>query len=901
MLDPGKNNSIWLNISVLTAIVFLGIALYLTPLHSTSFYFDDNNSIVNNEAVKTIDLPKIFNAFNTRSLVGLSFAVNYSWWGLHPQGFRLTNLLIHCFSAFLVFLLVKTTLYLYSVRKPIFSCRLEWPALFASLLFLCHPIQTEPVNFVTQRFVLMGSFFYLAALFLFIKSRSLGERSEAIFYYICSLITAVAAMFCKEFVVTLPLMITLYDFYFLASSREKLWKRCGRLLPFFAIVLIVPVLLSMTSINAVGVARIAQASVVQHGDQERVISHIDITRAGGSFGREKYFLTELNVVCTYIRLLFVPVHQDLDYDYPLADGIDNKTALCGFFLLCLLGLAVFTYKNYRIISFSILWFFIALSVESSFIPIGHVIAEYRLYLASVGFVFMLTTLIYTRQVDVRILNVIAAIILVGLSVLTYQRNKVWKDEASLWDDTIKKSPHKARPYNNRGNIYLDQGNLTQALSYYNKAIEVDPSYAQPYNNRGVIYAKQKKFDLAILDYNKAIELDPSFERFFYNRGFIYSQKGNFTQAISDYKEAIIRNSKYLEAYSGRASAYAQQGDLTDAMSDYNKSIELAPKAAEPYNDRGSVYDKQGNLNQAMSDYNKAIELDPKFAEAYYNRSYVYGSEGDFTRALIDCNKAIELDPKYAEAYYNRGIIYARQRKFAQALSDFNKTIEINPKYEAAYGKRSAINNFLKPKPKIRLVKNTPVIDRKKSESDILNNLVRLHYSQGDFTQAAADFTKLIQLNANDAVAYFNRGSIYDKQGDFTDAVLDYSKVIELNLAYAGAYYSRGVIYARQGNLPQAMSDYNKAIGLNLKSAEIYTNRGIIYAEQNKFTQAMADYNKAIEINPNYAEAYYNQAVSYYQLKEYDNAWGNVHKAEEFGYVMNPNFINALKQVSGRDK
>ena len=36
------------------------------------------------------------------------------------------------------------------------------------------------------------------------------------------------------------------------------------------------------------------------------------------------------------------------------------------------------------------------------------------------------------------------------SVLTYQRNKVWKDEFTLWDDTVRKSPHKARPYNNRG-------------------------------------------------------------------------------------------------------------------------------------------------------------------------------------------------------------------------------------------------------------------------------------------------------------------------------------------------------------------------------------------------------------------------------------------------------------------
>ena len=102
---------------------------------------------------------------------------------------------------------------------------------------------------------------------------------------------------------------------------------------------------------------------------------------------------------TYVRLLFLPINQNFDYDYPISYALDFKTVLCGLFLLCLLALAVVTYKSYRIISFSILWFFIALSVESSIIPIGHVIAEYRLYLASVGFAFLLMSLIYMSRMD----------------------------------------------------------------------------------------------------------------------------------------------------------------------------------------------------------------------------------------------------------------------------------------------------------------------------------------------------------------------------------------------------------------------------------------------------------------------------------------------------------------------
>ena len=97
-------------------------------------------------------------------------------------------------------------------------------------------------------------------------------------------------------------------------------------------------------------------------------------------------------------------------------------------------------------------------------------------------------------------------IIVVNSFLTYQRNKVWSNEVTLWNDSAKKSPHKARAYNNRGFAYYSQGDLVQAFLDYNKAIAIDPKIADAYVGRGSIYADQGKLDIAISDYNKAIEL-----------------------------------------------------------------------------------------------------------------------------------------------------------------------------------------------------------------------------------------------------------------------------------------------------------------------------------------------------------------------------------------------------------
>ncbi len=553
-----KNESYsFFNVWVFVALMGCGLALYFVPLHSTSFCFDDHNAIENDEAIRTIDIPNIFHIFNSRFLVGLSFAINYNWCGLYAPGFRVINLLIHCFNAFLVYLLVKSTLRL---NGDVYQLKLigrrphlmDWPAVFASLLFLCHPIATEPVNFITQRFVLMGSFLYLASIYFYVRH---CERSEAIptrmtnyveiaslptvarndgttkLYYFCSMIMAVAAMFCKEFVVTLPLMLGLYDFYFLNSVGESWWPRCRRLLPFFIIVLIVPVQLLKTPSDSIGVAHIAAT--------QKIGNYSDITRAGHSIGRKSYFLTELKVVCTYVRLMFLPIRQNFDYDYPISKQVDKSTLLAATFLIGLLAVAWLTYKTQRMISFGIVWFFIALSVESSFIPIGHVIAEYRVYLASVGFTFFVTALIYRQSSQTKQSNIIAAIILACFAILTFHRNTVWKDELTLWNDTVHKSPHKARAYIGRGSAYIAQGKYKKALIDFKTAVAIDPKTKYALSNLAASYLQEGHLKEALGLYNRAIDNDPTELKAYFGRATTYGYLKEYDKARADVQKIKV--------------------------------------------------------------------------------------------------------------------------------------------------------------------------------------------------------------------------------------------------------------------------------------------------------------------------------------------------------------------------
>ncbi len=146
--------------------------------------------------------------------------------------------------------------------------------------------------------------------------------------------------------------------------------------------------------------------------------------------RWDYFMTEMRVITTYIRLIFLPINQNLDYDYPIYRSFITPPVLLSFlFLVFLLGVAVYLLIKVRkaetnskklevnseksedkrqnigtderqkgdysrLFAFGILWFFITLSVESSIIPIDDVIFEHRVYLPSVGFFTAITAVVF---------------------------------------------------------------------------------------------------------------------------------------------------------------------------------------------------------------------------------------------------------------------------------------------------------------------------------------------------------------------------------------------------------------------------------------------------------------------------------------------------------------------------
>ena len=554
-------------INVFSIAVLLGLGL-LVYSHTCRypFEFDDYSNIVANTTIRNLaNLKAIWSFWPTRFVTYLSLALNYHFGKLDVFGYHVFNIIIHLSAALLVRWFILLIFSTPVIKKSALNDDAYFISFFASIIFVCHPIQTQAVTYIIQRASSLAAFFYMASLCFYLKSRILQFKGESdavwTIYYIGSLVSGIFSMFTKEFAITLPFAIFLCEHCFFKDKKPIELKYAAAFMVMF---LVIPFTMLITR-------SIALPGMHLVWDKPLGISPF------------RYLLTQFRAIITYLRLFVMPFNQSIIYDYPLAEGLfQPRIILSLFFLSALFYIAKRLFLKYRIISFSIFWFFLTILPESSIIPIKDVIFEHRMYLPMVGFCLFLSSALYYllgRQSRLPAIMMLSCLIFMYAG-LAYARNLVWRDELVLWDDAVTASS-KATAYEYRGTVFLIRGFYDKAISDYTKAMQKEPDYSNLYNKRGVAYYKKGLYEQAILDYDKAIKLDPD----------------------------------YIEAYYNRAALYFSKGDFKMAFSDYDKAIEMAPSRAEGYYNRGLAYFFKKDYHRSYSDMRKAQLFGYKIAPA----------------------------------------------------------------------------------------------------------------------------------------------------------------------------------------------------------------------------------------------------------------------------------------------
>lgn len=596
------NNSLFIGIGILL-IIILGFKIYSNSF-DCSFQFDDKHNIIDNEAIKSLsNIKQMWDINHSRFLAFYSFALNYHFDELNVEGYHKINLMIHIINACLVFWIARLLFATPVLKNLPIAQHAKSISLITALLFVSHPLATGAVTYIVQRMASMVAMFYFMSVAMYMKAR-VSESKAKYLFFAGAIISAICALLTKENAYTLPLVIVLIELFFFNTKtiainfKDK--KVIGAIIGIVAFVVFIFANFSLSVLKPIAPS---------------TFNSYTITPAN-------YFFTQLSVIVKYIQLLFVPLHQNVDYDFHLSNSLfEAPTLISGLLLLSLLILAVYLFNRNRIISFGIFWFFITLSIESSFIPISDLIFEHRTYIPSFGFFIILTAGIYGLAWEKfkYALLVFFAILICVNSVLAYQRNEVWKDDISLWSDAVSKSPNKERPYLNRG-------------------------YA---------YGNRKQWDSAIADFTKVNEIRPKYHAAaYYNLGIAYWTIGQKDKSMENYSMAISADSKYTEAYYGRGVCYYYLNEPEKAIADYTAALKINPNLESVYYNRGITYANLRKYPEAIADYNSAININPNNFNLYFNRAIAFGNLNQWDKSVTDLRKVLELDPGNKSAVAN---------------------------------------------------------------------------------------------------------------------------------------------------------------------------------------------------------------------------------------------------------
>jgi len=262
--------------------------------------------------------------------------------------------------------------------------------------------------------------------------------------------------------------------------------------------------------------------------------------------RWSYLCTQFNVLIIYIRLLFLPVGQNLDYMYSFKTGFfDGYTPLAFLFLMGVVGIGIWSIRKRPVIAFAIFWFFITLSVESSIIPIRDALFEHRLYIAMVGLAVLVPHLIFyflfTRRMAA---FAICVLIISSLGTTTFLRNHLWQDRITLWSDVVSKSSRNSRGWNNWGNALAKVDQPTEAIEKFQIAINIKPDFTNAWDNWGCALSKLGKTEEAIRKHKQSLTVKPTHAPAWYNWGYALIEAGKVDEAVPKLQQAISIDPDY---------------------------------------------------------------------------------------------------------------------------------------------------------------------------------------------------------------------------------------------------------------------------------------------------------------------------------------------------------------------
>jgi len=549
----------WLAAAAAVVLVFWA---YGPCLHG-AFMFDDT--------VQPFALPQASAPFMvwvrqsaTRPVLNVTYWFNSRISGDDTFSFHILNVLLHLMASGFMFLVVRKLLdWAWPERAPLRQTLL---AGLAASVFLLHPVQTEAVAYLAGRSEALSVMLFLAAVAAFLYR---PRREITWGRVLLVLVLFAAALGSKQHTIVLPAFLLLTDYWwnpgFSLQGIRANWRLYG--------VLVLGALVGL----------------VEFWDLIQTSPSAGFSLK--AFTWYQYFFTQCRALFVYIGQFLLPVHLDVDWDFPISRTIWDRGAIIGLVVLvALVALAWHFRRRFPLATYGFLSYLLLMAPTSSILPIADPVADRRLYLSMLGLLLIVVDVVGRLRVEPKKLVTACGILLLVATWATHVHAAVWANPVTLWQDALQKSPNKRRVRFQLAKAYFDDGECRLAVAEYQRTAELEsPNYdllidwalaydcanqpdeavaklrqaallnptAHVYSQIGMVYAKRARWAEAMDALDMAEKIDPGFDMTYYYKGGVYLSQNQVPEAVANYRRAVQLNPQYQPSLDGLANAEAR--------------------------------------------------------------------------------------------------------------------------------------------------------------------------------------------------------------------------------------------------------------------------------------------------------------------------------------------------------
>jgi tetratricopeptide (TPR) repeat protein len=485
---------------------------------------------------------------NWHPLTTITHMLDCQLYGLKASGHHFTNVLLHTIAVLLLFVVLQQ------------MTGALWRSALVAALFAIHPLHVESVAWVAERKdVLSGVFFMLTLLAYFHYTRAPSNWR----YLIVAFVFALGLM-SKPMLVTLPFVLLLLDYWPLGRMkaqrldiRRQLLKLAAEKIP----------LIALSAVSGV-ITFLAQRHAIGWTEQLPMLARIN------------------NAIVTYViyvRQMFWPVNLAVFYPHPENRLPPWEIALALAVLISITSAAVILRKKAPYFTTGWFWYLGMLVPVIGLVQVGwqgH--ADRYTYLPQIGLYIAVAWAVADLSVSWRhrrtVLSAAALLVIGVLSWSAWMQTSYWRDSETLFTHALAVTRNNDVAENNLGIIFLQKGQLDEAISKLQAAIDLRPENGPAHDNLAKAFLQKGRLEEAMVHYRKFLEIEPHNVEARNILGTALIQQGHVKEAIQQWQEALAIEPANGNAASNLAWVFATCPDAS--IRDGGRAVELAEKAVQ---------------------------------------------------------------------------------------------------------------------------------------------------------------------------------------------------------------------------------------------------------------------------------------------------------------------------------